>query len=147
MSWVSPKPAQARPWPLVSLLIQRLAQIKGRALIVVPTRELAIQVDESLRKIATAVGLKTAVLIGGDSMGKQIQNLKAHPRIIIGTPGRLIDHMQQKTLNFHDAHILVLDEADRMLDMGFGPQIAQLLKQVPHDRQTMLFSATMPDRS
>jgi len=126
-------------------LIQRLAQIKGRALVVVPTRELAIQVDESLRKIATALGLKTAVLIGGDSMGKQIQNLKLHPRILIGTPGRLIDHMQQKTLNFHDAHILVLDEADRMLDMGFGPQIATLMRQVPHDRQTMLFSATMPE--
>ena len=126
-------------------LIQRLAQVKGRALIVVPTRELAIQVDESLRKIATAVGIKTTVLIGGDSMGKQIQSLKSHPRILIGTPGRLIDHMQQKTINFNDAHILVLDEADRMLDMGFGPQIPQLLKQVPHDRQTMLFSATMPD--
>jgi len=126
-------------------IIQRLAQVKGRALIVVPTRELAIQVDESLRKIATAMGIKTTVLIGGDSMGKQIQSLKSHPRILIGTPGRLIDHMQQKTLNLTDAHILVLDEADRMLDMGFGPQIAQLLKQVPHERQTMLFSATMPD--
>jgi ATP-dependent RNA helicase RhlE len=126
-------------------LIQRLAQIKGRALVVVPTRELAIQVDESLRKIATALELKTVVLIGGDSMGKQLQILKSHPRIIIGTPGRLIDHMQQKTISFHDAHILVLDEADRMLDMGFGPQIAALLRQVPHDRQTMLFSATMPE--
>jgi ATP-dependent RNA helicase RhlE len=126
-------------------LIQRLAQIKGRALVVVPTRELAIQVDESLRKIATAVGIKTAVLIGGDPMPKQLQSLKAQPRIIIGTPGRLIDHMQQKTLSFHDAHILVLDEADRMLDMGFGPQISTLLRQVPHDRQTMLFSATMPE--
>ena len=126
-------------------LIQRLAQIKGRALIVVPTRELAIQVDESLRKIATSLGLKTVVLIGGDSMSKQLQILKSQPRILIGTPGRLIDHMQQKTISLHDAHILVLDEADRMLDMGFGPQIQQLLKQVPHDRQTMLFSATMPD--
>ena len=126
-------------------LIQRLAQIKGRALIVVPTRELAIQVDESLRKIATAFGLKTAVLIGGDSMGKQLQTLKSNPRIIVGTPGRLIDHMEQRTISFHDAHILVLDEADRMLDMGFGPQIQKLLKQVPHDRQTMLFSATMPE--
>ncbi|MDE1920353.1 MAG: DEAD/DEAH box helicase [Candidatus Omnitrophica bacterium] len=126
-------------------LIQRLAQIKGRALVVVPTRELAIQVDESLRKIATALGMGTVVLIGGDSMGKQIQHLRSHPRILIGTPGRLIDHMQQKTLNLHDIHILVLDEADRMLDMGFGPQIATLLKQVPQDRQTMLFSATMPE--
>ena len=89
-------------------LIQRLDQIKGRALVVVPTRELAIQVDESLRKIATALGLKTAVLIGGDSMGKQLQTLKSQPRILIGTPGRLIDHMQQKTLNFQDCHILSL---------------------------------------
>ncbi|MDE2028826.1 MAG: DEAD/DEAH box helicase [Candidatus Omnitrophica bacterium] len=126
-------------------MIQRLEQIKGRALVVVPTRELAIQVDESLHKIASALGLRTAVLIGGDSMHKQLQSLKSHPRILIGTPGRLIDHMQQKTLNLHDIHILVLDEADRMLDMGFGPQIATLLKQVPADRQTMLFSATMPE--
>jgi ATP-dependent RNA helicase RhlE len=126
-------------------LIQRLEQIKGRALIVVPTRELAIQVDESLRKIATAFGLRTVVLIGGDSMGQQIQNLKANPRILIATPGRLIDHMQQKTVHLNDVHILVLDEADRMLDMGFGPQIATLMRQIPHDRQTMLFSATMPE--
>ncbi len=126
-------------------VMQRLAQVKGRALVVVPTRELALQVDESLRKVAMAVGLKTAVLIGGDSMGKQIQSLKGHPRILIGTPGRLIDHMQQKTLNLNDVQILVLDEADRMLDMGFGPQISTLLRQVPQERQTMLFSATMPE--
>ena len=126
-------------------LIQRLAQIKGRALVVVPTRELAIQVDESLRKIATALGIKTAVLIGGDPMGKQLQALKSHPRILVGTPGRLIDHMQQKTIHLTDMHILVLDEADRMLDMGFGPQIAALMRQIPQERQTMLFSATMPD--
>jgi ATP-dependent RNA helicase RhlE len=126
-------------------LIQRLAQIKGRALVVVPTRELAIQVDESLRKIATALGIKTAVLIGGDPMGKQLQALKCAPRILVGTPGRLIDHMQQKTIHLTDMHILVLDEADRMLDMGFGPQIASLMRQIPQERQTMLFSATMPE--
>jgi ATP-dependent RNA helicase RhlE len=126
-------------------LIQRLAQIKGRALVVVPTRELAIQVDEHLRKIATAFGIKTAVLIGGDPMGKQLQALKLHPRILIGTPGRLIDHMQQKTIHLNDMYILVLDEADRMLDMGFGPQIAALMRQIPQERQTMLFSATMPE--
>lgn len=126
-------------------VIQRLAQIKGRALIVVPTRELAIQVDEHLRKIATAFGIKTAVLIGGDPMGKQLQALKLSPRILVGTPGRLIDHMQQKTIHLHDMHILVLDEADRMLDMGFGPQIQTLMRQIPPDRQTMLFSATMPE--
>ncbi len=125
-------------------LIQRLAQVKGRALIVVPTRELASQVDESLRKITPALGLKTAVLIGGDSMGRQIQSLRINPRIIVGTPGRLIDHLEQKTLRLNDVSILVLDEADRMLDMGFAPQIQAILRQVPADRQTMLFSATMP---
>jgi ATP-dependent RNA helicase RhlE len=125
-------------------MVQRLAQIKGRGLVLVPTRELAIQVDESLRKITPALGIKTAVLIGGDPMGKQIQALRAVPRIIIATPGRLIDHLQQKTLKLNDAHIVVLDEADRMLDMGFAPQIKDVLRQVPSDRQTMLFSATMP---
>ncbi len=125
-------------------MIQRLAQIKGRGLILVPTRELAIQVDESLRKIATPLSIKTAVLIGGDPMGKQLSALRANPRIIIATPGRLLDHMQQKTVRLNDAHIVVLDEADRMLDMGFAPHIKDILKTVPTERQTMLFSATMP---
>ncbi len=125
-------------------MLQRLAQIKGKALIVVPTRELAIQVEESLRKITPALGLKTAVLIGGDPMPKQIQALRALPRVIIGTPGRLLDHMEQRTLKLNDAEIVILDEADRMLDMGFAPQIQNILRQVPTQRQTMLFSATMP---
>ena len=125
-------------------MLQRLAQLKGRGLIMVPTRELAIQVDESLRKITPALGIKTAVLIGGDPMGKQIQALRANPRIIVATPGRLIDHLQQKTVKLNDVQIVVLDEADRMLDMGFAPQIKDVLRQVPSERQTMLFSATMP---
>ncbi len=125
-------------------MIQRLAQIKGRGLILVPTRELAIQVEESLHKITSPLGIKTAVLIGGDPMGKQLSALRANPRVIIATPGRLLDHMQQKTIRLNDAQIVVLDEADRMLDMGFAPHIKDILKTVPTERQTMLFSATMP---
>lgn len=125
-------------------MVQQLAQKKGRALILVPTRELAIQVDETIKKIAQPFGLKTAVLIGGASMHLQMQALRQNPRVIIATPGRLIDHMEQRTLILADVHILVLDEADRMLDMGFQPQIEQIIRFVSRDRQTMLFSATMP---
>lgn len=125
-------------------MIQRLAQVKGRGLVILPTRELAIQVDESLHKIGSAVGLRTAVLIGGASMYNQVTALRNKPHIIIATPGRLIDHLEQKTVDLADIKILVLDEADRMLDMGFAPQINRILTVVPRDRQTMLFSATMP---
>ncbi len=125
-------------------MIQRLAQEKGRGLVILPTRELALQVDEALQKIGRSLGLKTAVLIGGDSMSKQIRAVRQNPHIIIGTPGRINDHLQQKTINFSAVSILVLDEADRMLDMGFEPQIKRILATVPAKRQTLLFSATMP---
>jgi ATP-dependent RNA helicase RhlE len=125
--------------------IQQLAQKKGKCLVLVPTRELAIQVEETFQKIAPHFGMKTAVLIGGASMNQQIQALRRFPRIIIATPGRLIDHMEQGTILLFDANILVLDEADRMLDMGFKPQIERILKAVPKERQTMLFSATIPE--
>lgn len=124
-------------------LIQRLAQIKGRGLVLLPTRELAIQVEEELRKIGRSFGLRTALLIGGAAMGPQKQALAANPHVIIATPGRLIDHFEQRILNLNDIKILVLDEADRMLDMGFLPQIRKVLVAVPRDRQTMLFSATL----
>ncbi len=125
-------------------LIQRLAQQKGITLILIPTRELALQVDQALHPFALAMGLKSAVLIGGASMHNQVQMLSKKPRIIIATPGRLIDHMEQRTISLSDTCILVLDEADRMLDMGFAPQINRILSVVPRKRQTMLFSATMP---
>jgi len=125
-------------------IIQRLSQRKGRALILVPTRELAIQVNETFQKIAPSFGIKTAVIIGGASMHLQLNALRKNPRILVATPGRLVDHMERRTVMLHDVNVLVLDEADRMLDMGFLPQIEKIIKFVPRTRQTMLFSATIP---
>jgi len=127
-------------------LLQRLALVKGRGLIILPTRELAIQVDEMLHKIGKFFGLRTTVIIGGASMVMQKKSLARNPHIIISTPGRLIDHLDQKTLKLDNVKILILDEADRMFDMGFAPQISRILQSTPKDRQTMLFSATMPDQ-
>lgn len=125
-------------------MIQRLAQTQGQGLIVVPTRELALQVEEALQKIGQTIRLRTAVLIGGASMDKQIQQLKRGAHILIATPGRLIDHLESGNVKLDGVRILVLDEADRMLDMGFQPQIKKILARVPRERQTLLFSATMP---
>src|SRR3989344_5436384 len=126
-------------------MIQRIAQSKAEGMIILPTRELALQVDEALRQIGRDLGLKTVVLIGGASIRPQIETLRRRPHIVIGTPGRIIDHLEQRTLSLANISILVLDEADRMLDMGFAPQIKRVLTAVPKNRQTMLFSATMPD--
>ncbi len=125
-------------------VIQAALQGK-RGLIILPTRELALQVDEVFCKIGTSIGIRTSVLIGGESFGRQIRALHRNPQIIIATPGRIIDHMEQKTISLKSISILVLDEADRMLDMGFAPQLKRILQVLPHERQTMLFSATMPE--
>ena len=125
-------------------MVQLLAQRKGVGLVLAPTRELAIQIDEAFQEIARSFGMKTACLIGGAPMYGQVQALRKNPRIVIATPGRLIDHMGQWNFMPNEVVMLVLDEADRMLDMGFAPQITKILRFLPKDRQTMLFSATIP---
>ncbi len=125
-------------------MVQRLAQVKGKGLVLAPTRELALQIDEVFKVLAHAFGMKTACLIGGASMHEQLRALRRNPRIIVATPGRLLDHLEQRNLSLGDAGMLVLDEADRMLDMGFAPQIEKVLRYLPKERQTMLFSATLP---
>lgn len=125
-------------------IIQHLLHGKGRSLILVPTRELALQISETFLKIAPSFGIRTAVIIGGTSINTQLAALRKHPRVIIATPGRLVDHIERRTVLLADISVLVLDEADRMLDMGFMPQIGRILKVIPKHRQTMLFSATIP---
>ncbi|MFC1548710.1 DEAD/DEAH box helicase [Candidatus Omnitrophota bacterium] len=126
-------------------VVQRLSRSMAQCLILVPTRELAIQVNETFQKIAPLFGINTVVIIGGVPMQAQLKALKKKPRVIIATPGRLIDHMNQKTVRLNEVEVLILDEADRMLDMGFKPDIERILKFVPKKRQTMLFSATIPE--
>lgn len=116
----------------------------SKGLVVLPTRELALQVNEVFRKIGSSLGVRTAVLIGGESINRQMQALRGNQHIIIGTPGRIIDHLEQRTLSLEAVAVLVLDEADQMLDMGFAPQLKRILHVLPRNRQTLLFSATMP---
>src|SRR3989339_381094 len=127
-------------------MIQILSQITGpgQGLILLPTRELALQVDQVLQTIGRPLGLRTAVLIGGASGYQQKQMLRRGPHIIVSTPGRLMDHIDQRNLTLNRMKIVVLDEADRMFDIGFMPQTKQILGMVPTDRQTLMFSATMP---
>ncbi len=125
-------------------MLQRLAQLTGCGLVVLPTRELALQVDESLRAVG-GPQFRTAVLIGGAAPGGQMAALRRNPHVLIATPGRLNDFLQSRMVQLNDVQIVVLDEADRMLDMGFAPQIERIFKVLPKDRQTLLFSATMPD--
>ena len=125
-------------------MIERLMLESGQGLVLLPTRELALQVDENLRKLGARLGLRTAALIGGQAIGSQVQALKRNPHIFIATPGRLIDHLKRGWVKLDHIKVLVLDEADMMFDMGFAPQIEEIIKRVPKRRQTLLFSATMP---
>jgi ATP-dependent RNA helicase DeaD len=114
------------------------------ALIMTPTRELAGQVVKALEPMIPTADIRTALLIGGDAMHKQLRQLDHKPRLIVGTPGRINDHLERGSLKLGNVKFLVLDETDRMLDMGFGIQIERILKHVSNDRQTLLFSATLP---
>jgi ATP-dependent RNA helicase RhlE len=125
-------------------MIAHIRERRGMGIVVVPTRELALQVDEILRKVGTSLQIKTAVLIGGAPMHRQIQQIRGGAHIIVATPGRLVDHLKQGTVRLDNICIAVLDEADRMLDMGFLPDIRRIMERMPKDRQTMLYSATMP---
>ncbi|WP_051919133.1 DEAD/DEAH box helicase [Basilea psittacipulmonis] len=127
--------------PLVSYVMKRPT---GTALVLTPTRELALQVHDELKKfLGKKIKIATALLIGGESMPKQISQLKRQARVIVGTPGRVNDHIKRGSLKLFDTQYLVLDETDRMLDMGFVPQIDEIIQHLPK-HQTLLFSATFP---
>jgi ATP-dependent RNA helicase RhlE len=127
-------------------MVTRLeADSSSMALVLVPTRELATQVQQVISPLLRTVGLGApCVIIGGVAMGPQVSMLRRNPRVIIATPGRLIDHIQNGKLRLDAVKTLVLDEADRMLDMGFLPQVRNVLKVVGQNRQTLLFTATLP---
>jgi len=116
-----------------------------RCLIVTPTRELALQVEESVRTYGRYMKLKSACIYGGVGMQQQIDALRSGVDVVVATPGRLLDHVQQKTVDLRQVEILVLDEADRMLDMGFIHDIRRILALLPASRQNLLFSATFPE--
>lgn len=125
-------------------MIQRVSRTKGQGLIIVPTRELAEQVNDELQNLGGSLGLRTAILIGGTNEDRQMTALKKNPHVIVATPGRLMDFVERKIVKLNNVTVVTLDEADRMLDMGFLPSIKKVMAQVPDTRQTMLFSATMP---
>ena len=135
--------------PIIQLIqaieIDKGQDTKIRSLIVTPTRELAIQIDENLKAYSKHTGVRTAVIFGGVKQGRQVEQLKKGVHILVATPGRLLDLMGQGIVSIADVKLFVLDEADRMLDMGFIHDIRKLLEVLPENRQSLFFSATMPD--
>jgi len=129
--------------PLLEKLSGRKERV-SRALILAPTRELAEQINDSIKALAPRSGIKSVTVYGGVSHRNQITQLRANPSIIVACPGRLMDHIHGDTVDLSGIEFLVLDEADRMLDMGFMPNIKEIIRSIPTERQTMLFSATMP---
>ena len=127
-------------------MAEKLTHGRGvRGLILAPTREIALQTKAFLDLFGANHQLNTACVIGGVRMKPQFDSLRQKPDIVVATPGRLLDHVQRRTISLNDIEILVLDEADHMLDLGFLPQMRDILKRLPRERQTMMFSATMPD--
>lgn len=128
--------------PLTAYL---MASDQDCGLVLTPTRELASQIVDVMRKlIGSHNNIHSALLIGGEPMGPQFNQLRARPRLIVGTPGRINDHLARGTLKLNATKFLVLDETDRMLDMGFGVQLDEIMKKMPTVRQTLMFSATLP---
>jgi ATP-dependent RNA helicase RhlE len=131
--------------PALDRLVREQSRGKNPGIVVLePTRELVIQVAKEAKELASHTPLRIASVYGGAKMKQQISQLRRGVDVVIATPGRLMDHMRRKNIRFQDLQILVLDEADRMLDMGFLPDIQQIISHMPEQRQTMLFSATMP---
>lgn len=130
----------------IPILHKLMTDRNSRALIVAPTRELAQQIDEDIRSIAKGSGLFGAVIIGGEPIGRQLRDLRSNPQIVIGTPGRIKDHLERRTLNLSRFNMIVLDEVDRMLDMGFVDDVREILSQLAPARQSFFFSATLDGR-
>ena len=129
--------------PMLQKINLRNRKVQG--LVIAPTRELAIQTQEELYRLGKDKKIHVQAVYGGADIGRQIRQLKEQPHIVVGTPGRLLDHISRKTLRLDNIETLVLDEADEMLNMGFLEDIESIIKLVPESRQTLLFSATMPD--
>ncbi|HLS06378.1 MAG TPA: DEAD/DEAH box helicase [Bacillota bacterium] len=128
--------------PMIERIVQNKRAIQG--LVVAPTRELAIQVAEEINRLGRLKKVRALPIYGGQQMGRQIRSLKEGPAIVVATPGRLLDHMKRRTIRLQQVEIVVLDEADEMLNMGFIDDIREILLGIPKERQTLLFSATMP---
>lgn len=131
--------------PIIQKLMQEGPRSVVRALIIAPTRELAQQIHEAINELAKNTGLRSVTLFGGVNINPQINSLERGVEIVVACPGRLLDHLQQRTIDLSTVEMLVLDEADHMFDMGFLPDIRRILRFLPKKRQTLLFSATMPD--